>query len=130
MRTFTHVMIGLAALAAWAPGASAQLAMEWHAIGAGGESSGSTLAMVGVIGGVTLADSAGQTFAIQSGWIIAEPCVADFNRDGFLDFFDYDAFVASFEAADPSGRTADVNEDGFVDGFDYAEFIERFERGC
>ena len=25
-------------------------------------------------------------------------CAADFNRDSFVDFFDYDAFVASFEA--------------------------------
>jgi hypothetical protein len=25
------------------------------------------------------------------------PCPVDFNADGFLDFFDYDAFVEAFE---------------------------------
>jgi hypothetical protein len=58
-------------------------------------------------------------------------CPADFNADGFVDFFDYDGFVACFEALGcPPGTTADVNADGFVDFFDYDAFVTSFEVGC
>ncbi len=57
--------------------------------------------------------------------------VADFNQDGFLDFFDFDDFVACFEGfACPPGVEADFNQDGFVDFFDYDDFVFRFEAGC
>ena len=60
-----------------------------------------------------------------------EPCPADFNGDGFLDFFDYDAFVSCFEeGVCPPGRSADFNGDGFADFFDYDAFVEAFEAGC
>jgi hypothetical protein len=55
---------------------------------------------------------------------------ADFNGDGFLDFFDYDAYVLCFETGEcPSDRTADFNGDGFVDFFDYDAFVAAFEGG-
>jgi hypothetical protein len=54
-------------------------------------------------------------------------CPADFNCDGFADFFDYDDFTAAFEAGSP---TADINQDGFVDFFDYSDFVSIFEAGC
>jgi probable HAF family extracellular repeat protein len=54
-------------------------------------------------------------------------CPADFNGDGFVDFFDYDAFVAAFESGDPA---ADVNGDHFLDFFDYDAFVGAFEAGC
>jgi hypothetical protein len=57
-------------------------------------------------------------------------CAADFNCDGFLDFFDYDAFVECFETEVCSGGTADFNADGFVDFFDYDDFVAAFETGC
>ena len=58
-------------------------------------------------------------------------CPADFNQDGFIDFFDYDAFVACFEGAGcPPGLTADVTNDGFVDFFDYDLFVALYETGC
>jgi len=60
-------------------------------------------------------------------------CDADFNSDGFLDGFDYDAFVACFESGGiecPAGRTADFNADGFADGFDYDDFVAAFDSGC
>jgi hypothetical protein len=58
-------------------------------------------------------------------------CSADFNGDGFLDFFDYDDYVACFEGSGcPPGRDADFNGDGFVDFFDYDEFVFNFETGC
>lgn len=63
--------------------------------------------------------------------IVNPHCHADFNDDGFLDGFDYDAFVQCFEGEQcPGNRTADFNEDGFADGFDYDEFVAAFEMGC
>ncbi len=58
-------------------------------------------------------------------------CIADFNNDSFVDFFDYADYVACFEGEPcPPGRTADVNGDNFVDFFDYADFVDAFETGC
>ena len=54
-------------------------------------------------------------------------CLADVNGDGFVDFFDYDLFVAFFESGDAK---ADYNADGFVDFFDYDGFVGGFETGC
>jgi hypothetical protein len=59
------------------------------------------------------------------------PCPADFNGDGFLDFFDYDDFVSCYEGNGcPAGKTADYNGDAFVDFFDYDAFVTAFELGC
>ena len=55
------------------------------------------------------------------------PCEADFNNDGFLDFFDYDEFVVAYETG---GAGADFNGDGFVDFFDYDDFVLAYEAGC
>jgi hypothetical protein len=58
-------------------------------------------------------------------------CLPDFNGDGFVDFFDYDAFVGCFQGSEcPPGRTADFNSDGFADFFDYDDFVAAFETGC
>jgi hypothetical protein len=58
-------------------------------------------------------------------------CAADFNSDGFIDFFDYDDFVNCFETeVCPPGKTADVNLDGFVDFFDYDDYVAAFQVGC
>ncbi|XVJ60092.1 MAG: hypothetical protein HEQ23_12140 [Tepidisphaera sp.] len=58
-------------------------------------------------------------------------CSADFNEDGFVDFFDYDDFVECFETGVcPAGVSADFNEDDFVDFFDYDDFVSAFETGC
>lgn len=59
--------------------------------------------------------------------IARDLCRADYNRDDFLDFFDYTAFTQAFEAGAPR---ADHNLDGFIDFFDYAAFIEEFQAGC
>ncbi len=64
-------------------------------------------------------------------WTAEPSCLADFNADGFVDFFDYADFVACFQAEGcPEGRTADANQDGFIDFFDYADFVDAFETGC
>jgi hypothetical protein len=57
----------------------------------------------------------------------ANPCPADFNGDGFLDFTDFDAFVLAFENGDAS---ADFNGDGFLDFTDFDMFVASFEIGC
>ena len=58
-------------------------------------------------------------------------CPADFNGDGFLDFFDYDDFVNCFENnVCAPGSSADFNQDGFVDFFDYDDFVAAFESGA
>jgi hypothetical protein len=54
-------------------------------------------------------------------------CAADFNCDGFVDFFDFDDFVTAFESGDPRG---DFNRDGFIDFFDFDDYVVAFERGC
>ncbi|MBL8761521.1 MAG: hypothetical protein JNL50_09485 [Phycisphaerae bacterium] len=54
-------------------------------------------------------------------------CAGDFNRDGFVNGNDYDAFASAFDAADPA---ADFNADGFVNGNDYDEFADAFDAGC
>jgi len=55
------------------------------------------------------------------------PCPADFNGDGFLDFTDFDGFVAAFEAGDSN---ADFNNDGFIDFTDFDAYVAAFEAGC
>ncbi len=63
--------------------------------------------------------------------IVCNRCPADFNEDGFLDFFDYDDYVNCFENnVCPPGQNADFNGDGFVDFFDYDAYVAAFERGC
>jgi hypothetical protein len=57
-------------------------------------------------------------------------CPADFNADGFIDFFDYDGFVACFSGECGPGETADFNEDGFIDFFDFDQYVTAFEAGC
>ncbi len=57
--------------------------------------------------------------------------LADFNSDGFVDFFDLVDFIACFEGSTcPPGRDADFNGDGFVDFFDLDDFVISFETGC
>jgi hypothetical protein len=54
-------------------------------------------------------------------------CLADFNRDGFLDFADFDDFIAAFESGSTEG---DFNRDGFLSFDDFDAFISAFEAGC
>ena len=54
-------------------------------------------------------------------------CVADFNTDGAVDFFDVQAYLAAFSANDPS---ADLTNDGVFDFFDVQAFLNAFAEGC
>jgi hypothetical protein len=78
--------------------------------------------------------SSGSIFWDDITYTIVPPtpsCPADFNGDGFLDFFDYDDYVNCFETGScPPGKDADFNGDGFVDFFDYDDYVGAFEQGC
>jgi glucose/arabinose dehydrogenase len=54
-------------------------------------------------------------------------CAAEYNCDGFIDFFDYLDFVRDFESGAPR---ADINGDGFLDFFDYDDYVTSFESSC
>jgi hypothetical protein len=58
---------------------------------------------------------------------ITGTCLADFNADTVVDFFDYLDFVAAFSISDP---TSDFNADTIVDFFDYLDFVSQFAAGC
>ena len=53
--------------------------------------------------------------------------IPDFDRDGFLTFEDFDAFVAAFEAGSPS---SDFDGDSFLTFNDFDAFVSAFEAGC
>ena len=89
--------------------------------GAGGHS------FVGPGGGGTGGGGATPTLVLA----ITPVCSADFNGDGFVDFFDFNDFVTCFEGGScPDGTTADFNGDGFADFFDFTDFVTAFEAGC
>jgi hypothetical protein len=54
-------------------------------------------------------------------------CSADFNRDGFLTFEDFDAFVAAFEDGDAD---TDFDGDGFLTFEDFDAFVAAFGASC
>ena len=58
---------------------------------------------------------------------LEEPCVADFNGDGSVDFFDQAAFLDAFEAND---TMADIDGDGDYDTDDVDAFQTEFGEGC
>lgn len=75
----------------------------------------------------------GSTLIVNAIEYVSRPreCRADYNGDGFADFFDFDEFVSCFEGGPcPRGRTADFNGDGFPDFFDFDDFVAQFELGC
>jgi agmatine/peptidylarginine deiminase len=55
------------------------------------------------------------------------PCLADFNADDTLDFFDLADFLDAFAAGEES---ADLNHDWVFDFFDVAAFLDAFSAGC
>lgn len=60
-------------------------------------------------------------------YVPSGPCVADFNGDGVLNFFDIAAFLDAFSAGD---LAADLTHDGELNFFDVAEFLGLFSDGC
>lgn len=64
---------------------------------------------------------------LGDGLEFVNPCPADLNGDGVLDFFDVSAFLIAFNAMDP---IADFNNDGFFDFFDVSSFLVSYQAGC
>lgn len=56
-----------------------------------------------------------------------DPCPADINGDGELDFLDISAFLAAFGSSSPE---ADFNDDGQYDFLDISIFLDVFTGGC
>jgi hypothetical protein len=128
-------LVALAGLTLFTTGALAFPEIPWFTLDGGGSmnTSGGTFALSGSIGQpeATAFSGAlsGGSFSIAGGfWTVAAPtCAADFNRDGFLDFTDFDDFVTAFESG---FATADFNQDGFIDFTDFDAFVAAFELGC
>lgn len=56
-----------------------------------------------------------------------QPCLADTNRDGSLNFFDISRYLSAFNDHDP---TADLNADGLLNFFDVSMLLSAFNQGC
>lgn len=54
-------------------------------------------------------------------------CVADWNNDGDLNFFDVQGYLGAFTAQDP---TADLTGEGVFNFFDVQLFLQLFAAGC
>ncbi|MFG0315060.1 MAG: GC-type dockerin domain-anchored protein, partial [Phycisphaerales bacterium] len=59
--------------------------------------------------------------------VTAPACVADYNGDGVINFFDVSAFLVLFGDEDPA---ADLNADGMFSFFDVAAFLALYNQGC
>ena len=112
-------------------GAPPPFTIDWFSIdGGGGSTSGGSFALSGTIGQHDATSAlSGATFTLTGGfWLdLTPPCLADFNHDGTVDFFDYLDFVAAFSSSDPA---ADFNQDSVIDFFDYLDFVAAFSAGC
>lgn len=96
-----------------------------------------------VAGGVWTAETDWVSIAADTKWVILTDlsggvlhgpanyqtlrCVADFNPDGNLDFFDVAEFLGAFSSTQPR---ADINFDGVHDFFDVAAYLGLFSAGC
>ena len=65
--------------------------------------------------------------AITTELIDEQPCNADLNGDGVLNFFDISAFLTAFGAQDP---IADFTGDGVFNFFDVSGFLTAYSAGC
>jgi len=133
-----HRAIGVLSVLACVGVAQAQpFEISWWTIdGGGGVSSGGVYSIAGTIGQPDAGSvMTGGTFSVSGGFWVGTgsppACLADFDGDGFVDFFDFDAYVACFEGTVcPPGKTADFDGDGFVDFFDFDAYLAAFEAGC
>jgi hypothetical protein len=78
---------------------------------------------------IPLPDGPGYTPAAMFEWALmgpggVNPCAADLNDDGTLNFFDVSLFIQLF------GGGADYNGDGATNFFDVSAFIQDFNAGC
>ncbi|MEK6701607.1 MAG: hypothetical protein AABZ53_05040, partial [Planctomycetota bacterium] len=95
------------------------------------DSAGMPDVALGALGLAELLSPGAVSAVLNAPYPACAPCPADFDSDGSVDFFDYDAFVTCFEGGTcPPGKNADFDADGSVDFFDYDSFVVAFEAGC
>jgi len=70
---------------------------------------------------------AGDQFINLSNPVVGNPCPADMNEDGSLNFLDVSMFLGAFGAQDPS---ADFQPDGSFNFLDVSAFLAAFGAGC
>ena len=58
---------------------------------------------------------------------VADACIADFDGNGELNFFDVSNFLSAFSIGDPA---ADLNDDGAFNFFDISLFLNAYAQGC
>ena len=85
------------------------------------------VALDGEITGTTLPSGNGQAGGDAVFQFRVLKCPADFNSDGFVDFYDFTDYVTAFESGAAGG---DFNGDGFVDIYDFSDFVTAFESSC
>ncbi len=78
-----------------------------------------------VFTGVTMSISG--TLTINASGPAPEECLADWNGDGSLDFFDVQGFLAAFSAGN---QQADIVDDDQFNFFDVQAFLAAFSAGC
>ena len=125
-----------ALMAPAAPAAAQSFDLAWHTIdGGGGVSSGGGFTLHGAIGqadaGPVGGPITGGGFELTGGFWAApgqdQPCYADCNESGSLDFFDLLCFQNAFAASEPY---ADCDASGGYDFFDFLCFQNEFAAGC
>ncbi len=77
--------------------------------------------------GVIAVNGSGNTASTPASFGFETYRPADFDGSGFVDVEDYSAFIAAFEAGDPS---ADFDGSTFVDIEDFSAYVTAFEAGC
>lgn len=64
---------------------------------------------------------------VQIRLVVVLGCVADWNADSQVNFFDVQGYLNAFSAHQP---LADLNDDGFFNFFDVQAFLNAFSGGC
>ncbi len=130
-------LIAVLSFAAAAPALAQPYDISWWTVaGGGGTSTGGIYSLSGTIGQSDAGPAmSGGIYTVTGGYWAGSgsgnACPADFDGDGTVDFFDYDAFVVCFEGGTcPPGKTSDFDGDGSSDFFDYDAFVVAFETGC
>lgn len=95
----------------------------WEIVEAAGGVTGGFSSVVGAPGFEV--ETSGDTVLLI--YVGVTDCVADYNGDGLLNFFDVQAFLADFNDDLPS---ADLTDDGHWDFFDVAMFLNHYNAGC
>jgi hypothetical protein len=127
------LILALLSLAPAKPAGAQVLEIDWYTIDCGGAmfTTGGPYELSGTIGQSDAGVLSGGAFELAGGFwpmvTLGPPCVADFNNDGLLDFFDVQMFLGLFAASDPA---ADLNNDSLFDFFDVQTFLGLFAAGC